>query len=104
MDLTYGEHYEAFRGELREFLSGWPLRGAEAQLPAAEQERIFRKRGIEAGYVYPSIPADYRGAGRGSEPLLPPINPGGDPRGGATGHRPHPWPHPPVPAPAELRS
>ena len=34
MDLTYGERYERFRGELREFLTGWPLRGAEAALPA----------------------------------------------------------------------
>ena len=70
MDLTYGERYEAFRGELREFLSGWPLRGAEAELPAAEQERIFRKRGIEAGYVHRNIPAEYGGAGRDSDPLI----------------------------------
>jgi alkylation response protein AidB-like acyl-CoA dehydrogenase len=70
MNLTYGERYDAFRAELREFLSGWPLRGAEAKLPAAEQERIFRKRGIEAGYVYRNIPAEYGGAGRDSDPLI----------------------------------
>jgi alkylation response protein AidB-like acyl-CoA dehydrogenase len=70
MDLSYGERYESFRRELREFLSGWPLRGAEAELPQAEQERKFRKRGIEAGYVYRSIPAEYGGAGRTSDPLI----------------------------------
>ena len=58
MDLTYGERYEAFRAELREFLTGWPLRGAEAELPASEQERIFRRRGTLAGYVYRTIPAE----------------------------------------------
>jgi alkylation response protein AidB-like acyl-CoA dehydrogenase len=60
VDLTYGERYEAFRAELREFLTGWPLRGAEAQLPREEQERIFRKRGIDAGYVYRTIPVRVR--------------------------------------------
>src|SRR5262249_39558963 len=57
VDLRYGAEYESFRAELRAFLAGWPLRGAEAQLPRAEQERIFRQRGIEHGYVYRSIPA-----------------------------------------------
>ncbi len=70
MDLGYGERYEAFRAELREFLTGWPLRGAEAELPAPERERIFRKRGIEAGYVYRSIPVEYGGAGRNGDPLI----------------------------------
>jgi alkylation response protein AidB-like acyl-CoA dehydrogenase len=70
MDLSYGERYERFRGELREFLTGWPLRGAEAALPAPEQERIFRKRGIEAGYVYRTIPTEYGGAGREGDPLI----------------------------------
>ena len=32
MDLSYGEHYEAFRNELRTFLTGWPLRGPEAAI------------------------------------------------------------------------
>ncbi len=70
MDLSYGEEYEAFRAELRAFLdAGWPLRGDEAKLPREEQERIFRKRGIEAGYVYRAIPAEYGGAGRETNPL-----------------------------------
>ncbi len=70
MDLRYGERYEAIRRELRAFLEGWPLRGAEAELPPDEQERLFRRRGIEAGFVYRTIPAEYGGAGLESDPLL----------------------------------
>ena len=69
MDLQLGEEYEAFRRELVEFLDGWPLRGDEAELPADEQERLFRRRGIEHGYVYRAIPAEYGGAGRDDDPL-----------------------------------
>jgi alkylation response protein AidB-like acyl-CoA dehydrogenase len=64
MDLRYGEKYDAFRAELREFLRGWPLTGAEAQLPVRERESLFRARGITRGYVYRHIPAEYGGAGR----------------------------------------
>jgi alkylation response protein AidB-like acyl-CoA dehydrogenase len=64
VDLRYGEKYEAFRAELREFLRGWPLTGAEASLPQREREARFRARGIERGYVYRHIPAAYGGAGR----------------------------------------
>src|SRR5262245_601701 len=64
MDLRYGEKYEAFRAEVREFLRGWPLTGAEAQLPQREREALFRARGILRGYVYRHIPAEYGGAGR----------------------------------------
>jgi hypothetical protein len=63
MDLRYGEKYEAFRVELRDFLRGWPLTGAEAELPQRERESLFRARGIERGYVYRHIPAQYGGAG-----------------------------------------
>ena len=64
MDLRYGVRYESFRAELREFLRGWPLTGAEAALPQRERESLFRTRGIERGYVYRHIPAQYGGAGR----------------------------------------
>jgi alkylation response protein AidB-like acyl-CoA dehydrogenase len=64
MDLTYSEEHEAFRAEVRAFLKGWPLRGAEAELPQEEQEQIFRARGIEAGYVYRNIPKEYGGSGQ----------------------------------------
>jgi len=64
MDLRYGEKYESFRAELREFLCGWPLTGVEAELPQRERESLFRTRGIKRGYVYRHIPAKYGGAGR----------------------------------------
>jgi len=63
MDLNFGAEHRQFRDELREFLEGWPLTGAEAQLPMAEQERVFRQRGVEAGYVYRGIPTAYGGSG-----------------------------------------
>jgi alkylation response protein AidB-like acyl-CoA dehydrogenase len=69
MDLRYGEEYERFRAELREFLSGWPLTGEEALLSRAEQERIFRQRGIQRGYVYRSFPVEYGGSGQPHDPL-----------------------------------
>jgi alkylation response protein AidB-like acyl-CoA dehydrogenase len=69
MDLTYGEEYEAFRAEVQEFLAGWPLRGEEASLPREEQERIFRTRGIERGYVYRHVPVEYGGSGAPDDPL-----------------------------------
>jgi alkylation response protein AidB-like acyl-CoA dehydrogenase len=69
MDLELNEEYEAFRRELRGFLKGWPLTGAEAELPLAEQEPIFRKRGIEAGYVYRDLPKEYGGGGHETDVL-----------------------------------
>jgi len=63
MDLEYSSEYEAFRDELRAFLKGWPLTGAETELPLEERERLFRSRGIEAGYVYRNIPSEYGGGG-----------------------------------------
>jgi alkylation response protein AidB-like acyl-CoA dehydrogenase len=70
MDLTYGEEYERFRQELREFLRGWPLSGEDAKRPLAEQEQLFRQRGIERGYVYRHIPKEYGGAGGGSDVIV----------------------------------
>jgi alkylation response protein AidB-like acyl-CoA dehydrogenase len=63
MDLRLGEEYERFRDEVRRFLSeGWPLRGAEAALPQPEQERLFRERALERGYIYRDIPRAYGGS------------------------------------------
>jgi alkylation response protein AidB-like acyl-CoA dehydrogenase len=70
MDLRYGDEYETFRAELRAFLEGWPLVGEEAGLPAEEQERIFRKRGIERGYVYRDFATDYGGSGQPHDALI----------------------------------
>ena len=62
MDLEYSEEHEAFRESVRAFLEGWPLQGVEAALPIEEQEAIFRKRGIEAGFVYRKVPKRYGGS------------------------------------------
>jgi alkylation response protein AidB-like acyl-CoA dehydrogenase len=69
MDLSYGAEYESFRAELREFLAGWPLRGAEAELPIEEQERRFRARGLERGYVCRHVPVEYGGSGQEPDPV-----------------------------------
>ncbi len=69
MDLRYSEEYEAYRQQVREFLDGWPLSGAEAELPLVEQEALFRARAIEAGYVYRDIPKAYGGAGESPDRL-----------------------------------
>jgi alkylation response protein AidB-like acyl-CoA dehydrogenase len=93
MDLSYGEEYEAFRAELRAFLDeGWPLRGDEAKLPRDEQEHLFRKRGIEAGYVYRPIPKEYGGAGCETDPLYDRIIQEEYLRSGAPGNRMHQGP------------
>ena len=64
MDLQYGPEYEEFRAEVQTFLEGWPLEGSEADLLEEEQERLFRQRGIEAGYVYRQFPREYGGSGQ----------------------------------------
>ncbi|MFO0687318.1 MAG: acyl-CoA dehydrogenase family protein [Myxococcota bacterium] len=62
MDLTYSAAHEAFRERVKAFLKGWPLQGAESKLPLAEQEAIFRQRGIEQGFVYRHVPKRYGGS------------------------------------------
>ena len=69
MDLKYGAEYETFRESVRTFLKGWPLQGKEAELPLAEQEELFRTRGIEAGFVYRGIPREYGGSGQEKDAL-----------------------------------
>ena len=69
MDLQYGEQYEEYRRDLQEFLATWPPTGDEANLPAEEQERWFRQRAIERGYLYRDIPSKYGGSEQDSDPL-----------------------------------
>jgi alkylation response protein AidB-like acyl-CoA dehydrogenase len=69
MNLEYGEEYEDFRTSVRSFLEGWPLKGAEAGLPLAERESLFRRRGIEAGLVYRAVPKQYGGSGQPHDPI-----------------------------------
>jgi alkylation response protein AidB-like acyl-CoA dehydrogenase len=69
MDLTFGDEYEGFRAEVREFLEGWPLTGEDAKLPPEQQERLFRTRGVERGYVFRQYPVEYGGSGQPFDPL-----------------------------------
>ena len=63
MDLSYGEAAEAFRAEVRAFLSShWPpaadLRGADLKAFI----RAFRAAATEAGYLYRAVPKRYGGS------------------------------------------
>ena len=70
MDLRLGERYEEFRGEVRAFLrEHWPLRGAEAELPPEQQEKLFRERALARGYVYRSFPRVYGGSEQAPDAL-----------------------------------
>lgn len=70
MDLRYSAEYEAFRAEVQAFLAAnWPLRGDEAALGTAEQERVFRRRAIEAGHLARSIPRRYGGSEQPADAL-----------------------------------
>lgn len=69
MDLTYGEEYEAFRGEVRAFLSShWPPPEGEAT-SREERTRRFREQSVEAGYLLRWLPKQYGGAEQPSDPL-----------------------------------
>jgi len=69
MDLTYGAEYETYRSELREFLGDWPPTGEMANQPFDVQERDFREKAIERGYIYREIPKAYGGSEQPSDPL-----------------------------------
>ena len=70
MDLRLGEKYEAFRGEVRAFLrEHWPLRGAEAALPSAQREGLFRERALARGYLYRHFPRVYGGSEQPADAL-----------------------------------
>ena len=57
MDLSYSAEYEAFRGEVKQFLAAhWPLSGAEKELSWDQKAALFRGRAIAAGYLARSIP------------------------------------------------
>jgi alkylation response protein AidB-like acyl-CoA dehydrogenase len=68
MDLEYGEQYEEFRREVREFLAEYkdrsPSGPAESRLPQAEWLDLL----IERGYYARTIPREY--GGYGGEPDL----------------------------------
>jgi alkylation response protein AidB-like acyl-CoA dehydrogenase len=52
------------RAEVRAFCAeSWPPRGAEARMGAREQAIAWRKRALDAGFLYRTVPRDYGGAG-----------------------------------------
>lgn len=70
MDLSYGEETEAYRAEVKNFLSAnWPLEGDEAKLPHEEGARLFRERAIAAGYLCRNIPKKYGGSEQPADAL-----------------------------------
>jgi len=70
MDLSYGETYEKFRLEVREFLAAnWPPKGEDAKLPRAEGAARFRDRATERGYLRRSIPKEFGGSERLADEL-----------------------------------
>jgi alkylation response protein AidB-like acyl-CoA dehydrogenase len=64
MNLQFGEKYEKLRAELRAFCAeSWPPRGDEARLGEREQAIAWRKRALQAGFLYRTVPRAYGGAG-----------------------------------------
>ena len=63
MDLAYDDELESFREEVRNFLAeNWPREEEDAVAK-------FRRRAIDAGYLYRHMPREYGGSGQESNPL-----------------------------------
>jgi len=72
MNLSYSEEHEAFRREVRAFLDEhWTgadrAAAGEAPIlamprPQTEREAEFRRKAVEAGYLYKSVPKAYGGS------------------------------------------
>jgi len=80
MDLSYSADYEAFRGEVRAFLDTQWSAGDRAAHGASDaligriarpdaRVTAFRKRAIEAGYLYRNIPREWGGGEQAFDPL-----------------------------------
>lgn len=69
MNLEPGPEHQRYREEVVEFLKRWPLKGEDARLSRHQQEAVFRRLGIEAGFVYRNIPVEYGGAGQAPDLL-----------------------------------
>ena len=63
MNLQHSQEHIQYRDDIRSFLNSWPLTGAEAELPQAEQDRLFRERAIARGIYYNGIPKAWGGSG-----------------------------------------
>ncbi|ROM33961.1 acyl-CoA dehydrogenase [Pseudomonas poae] len=63
MDLVYGAEYEAFRTQVRAFLTDtWVPDGTLVKAEKRAAEAKFRHQAIEQGYLYRAIPRQYGGS------------------------------------------
>lgn len=63
MDLVYGAEYEAFRAEVRGFLTdAWVPNSTLVKGEKRAAEAKFRQQAIERGYLYRAIPRQYGGS------------------------------------------
>ena len=62
MDLSYGAAAEEFRSEVRAFLAAQWQPGERRGSELKDYVRDFRRKGVEAGYLYRAIPRAYGGS------------------------------------------
>lgn len=60
MDLSYSEEHQRFRAEVQAFLKANWTPGSTR--PSADEITAFRRKAIEAGYLYRGIPREYGGS------------------------------------------
>jgi alkylation response protein AidB-like acyl-CoA dehydrogenase len=60
MDLSYSEEHQRFRAEVQAFLKANWTPGSTK--PAPDEIKAFRRKAIEAGYLYRGIPREYGGS------------------------------------------
>lgn len=69
MDLSYSQEYLDFRDEVRLFLQeNWCVEKIEKSKRSTEQ-RVFRTKATDAGYLYRSVPREYGGSGQAPDVL-----------------------------------
>ena len=62
MDLSYGAEAEAFRSDVRHFVKDYWLPGERRGAELKDYVRSFRRAGIDAGYLYRSVPKRFGGS------------------------------------------
>lgn len=62
MDLSYGAEAEDFRGVVRAFLAAEWQPGDRRKIELREFIRQFRRKAVEAGFLYRSVPTRYGGS------------------------------------------
>ncbi|HEY2020002.1 acyl-CoA dehydrogenase family protein [Paraburkholderia sp.] len=60
MDLSYSEEHQRFRAEVQAFLKANWTPGSSK--PTSDEIKAFRRKAIEAGYLYRGIPREYGGS------------------------------------------